>query len=146
MNGGRRWRTVGNNARVRSRETGGDMSLMIVLLFATALACDVAGQLFFKIGATRLPDPHGPDRLGFVRALLTDVWLLAGIVAYLTQLVVWLRILSQVPISVAFPVASVNFLGVVFASRIFLKERIETHQWAGAGLVTCGVAMVAGLA
>lgn len=122
------------------------MTLGLVLLFCATITCDVAGQLFFKIGAERLPDFHGPDRSLFWRGLVTDWWLLAGIVTYAAELVIWLRILSEAPLSIAFPIVSANFLGVALVSRLFLKEKISATQWGGAGLVTFGVALVASAA
>lgn len=122
------------------------MSTTIVMLFVTALVLEVSGQIFFKVGAERLPAFDGPDQKVFYRSLLTDGWLLAGVAAYVGQLLVWLQILSVVPISVAFPIASANFLGVTLAGRVFLGERVTQQQWLGAALVTCGVAVVAGLA
>ena len=119
------------------------MTPTIALLFAASITADVVGQILFKIGAERLPDFRGADRLGFFKGLLADWWLLADIATYVAELVIWLRILSEVPISVAFPLASANFLGVAIASRVFLKEQIGRAQWAGAVLITIGVALVA---
>jgi drug/metabolite transporter (DMT)-like permease len=118
----------------------------LVLLFAATIACDVVGQLCFKIGASRLPAHDGPDTAGFLRGLFSDVWLLAGIVAYIGQLILWVLILSNLPLSVAFPVASLTFLVLALACRIFLSERLDAGQFAGVVLVMAGVAVVAGAA
>jgi drug/metabolite transporter (DMT)-like permease len=124
------------------------MSLVptLVPLFAATIACDVAGQLCFKIGASRLPAHDGPDRGGFLRGLVSDGWLLAGIAAYVGQLIVWVQILSIMPLSAAFPIASLTFLVVALACRVFLSERLDAGQFAGVVLVMAGVAIVAGAA
>ena len=119
---------------------------ILVSLFAATIACDVAGQLCFKIGASRVPAHDGPDRAGFLRGLFSDGWLLAGIVAYIGQLVLWVQILAILPLSVAFPVASLTFLVVALACRVFLSERLDAGQFAGVVLVMAGVAIVAGAA
>ena len=118
----------------------------LILLFGATIACDVIGQLCFKIGAGRVPAHDGPDRGGFLLGLLTDGWLLAGIAAYVVQLVVWIMILTMMPLSAAFPIASLTFLGVAFACRVFLAERLDAQQFAGVVLVMAGVAIVAGAA
>ncbi len=118
----------------------------LVLLFAATIACDVVGQLCFKIGANRLPAHDGPDTVGFLRGLFSDVWLLGGIAAYIGQLILWVLILSNLPLSVAFPVASLTFLVLALACRIFLSERLDAGQFAGVVLVVAGVAIVAGAA
>jgi drug/metabolite transporter (DMT)-like permease len=118
----------------------------LVPLFAATIACDVAGQLCSKIGSSRLPAHDGPDRGGFLRGLVSDGWLLAGIAAYVGQLIVWVQILSIMPLSAAFPIASLTFLVVALACRVFLSERLDAGQFAGVVLVMAGVAIVAGAA
>lgn len=115
------------------------MPIETILLFMLSIGCDVSGQVFFKLGAHHEPGPGTHP----VRAALTNKWLMAGLVTYGLESMVWLKILAAVPVSIAFPIASLNFLGVVLASRYLLKEHIEMRQWLGAGLVTLGVAVVA---
>ena len=121
------------------------MTLLLVVLFALSIGCDVAGQIFFKIGADKVPlaGEQSAGWRGRIAEVLGNRWLLAGLATYAIETVVWLRILADVPISVAFPIASLNFLGVALASRWFLGEPLSSRQWAGAGLVTIGVALVA---
>ena len=109
------------------------MTMTLGLLFLASIVLDVCGQLFFKIGAERLPDFHGPDRRAFYRGLLADWWLGAGLVTYAGELVMWLRILSEAPISIAFPLASASFLGVALVSRFILKERVTQSAVARCG-------------
>jgi len=118
------------------------MSVSLVALFAASVACDVAGQLAFKRGADRLPAVStGAGR--FALRLMAEPWLIAGLMIYAIEFLVWTRILALVPLAIAFPVASLNILGVTVASRLWLGERIVPRQYAGAALVTAGVALVA---
>ena len=122
------------------------MTWSLALWFLISISCDVFGQLFIKIGVDRLPNAAGPDSALFWRGLPRQPWLLAGILTYVIETFVWLKILSEADLSLAFPIASVNFLGIVLASRVFLKERVHRWQWIGTVLVTIGVAIVAGTA
>lgn len=124
------------------------MTPFLLLLFLVSIACDVAGQVFFKLGASSVPISGEAGRgntgwQGLFSNVLCSTWLQAGIATYAVETIVWLRILADVPISIAFPIASLNFLGVALASRWFLGEVVTNRQWAGAGLVTMGVALVA---
>ena len=74
---------------------------------------------------------------------MAEPWLIAGLMIYAIEFLVWTRILALVPLAIAFPVASLNILGVTVASRLWLGERIAPRQYAGAALVTAGVALVA---
>lgn len=116
------------------------MTLALALWFALSVVCDVAGQLFLKRGADDLPEASG---LAMARALLASPWVVAGVLVYIVEIFVWLRILAEVPLSIAFPIASLNFLGVTLASAVFLKEPVGRRQWLGAVLITMGVVVVA---
>jgi drug/metabolite transporter (DMT)-like permease len=117
------------------------MSLVLVFWFTLSVMCDVSGQLCFKTGANRLPAESSVA--GNVRAVLSNRWLLAGLAIYSVEVFVWLRILAIAPLSIAFPIASLNFLGVTLASATILGEKVGRPQWLGAWLVTIGVAIVA---
>lgn len=118
------------------------MTAVLAGWFLASVLCDVAGQLCFKRGARELEDATGHARRGLL-ALFLEPWVLAGIAVYAVEIVVWLRILSLVPLSIAFPIASLNYLAITLASRFWLGERVTAHRWAGAALVTAGVVLVA---
>lgn len=115
----------------------------IVLLLAISVVCDVAGQIAFKLGANRLPDSAAVGLRAFLRQLVAQPWLIGGIVIYMIEFIVWVRVLALIPLGIAFPIASLNILGIVLASRMFLGEPVSRKQWMGAALVTAGVAIVA---
>jgi len=117
------------------------MSLSIIFWFALSVACDVSGQLCFKTGADRMPTEA--SLIGKAVAIAKSPWLVAGLCIYTIEVFVWLKILSVAPLSIAFPVASLNFLGVTLASATILGEKVGRPQWLGAWLVTIGVAIVA---
>ena len=116
------------------------MTLWLAFWFGLSVACDVAGQLCFKRGADSLPDASGRE---LAMAMACSGWIAAGVLIYVVEIFVWLRILAEVPLSIAFPIASINFLGVTLASALLLKERVGRRQWLGACLITCGVIVVA---
>jgi drug/metabolite transporter (DMT)-like permease len=93
--------------------------------FLLSIACDVTGQLCFKQGMQNVR------------------WVWLGVAIYAIEIVVWIRILSLVPLAIAFPIASLNFIAITLASWVVLGERIGRRRWAGTALVTAGVVMVA---
>ena len=119
------------------------MTMELIGLFALSVACDIFGQLAFKLGADHIPVP-GKGRWGaFARALVATPWLLAGIGIYVAEFIIWIRILALVPLSIAFPLASLNILGVLLASHLLLGERLGRNHWAGALLIMAGIVLVA---
>lgn len=117
------------------------MNLTIILWFVASVLCDVVGQICFKIGADRLP--QAGDFRATAAAVARSGWITVGLATYVAEFFIWLRILAEVPLSIAFPIASANFLAISLASAVFLGERVERRQWLGSFLITCGVIIVA---
>ena len=119
-----------------------DMTLTIVLLLGSVL-CDVVGQVCFKLGV-------GHDRASAAtgaRALLHSLaspWIALGVAVYALEFVLWFAALSRAPLSFAFPVAALSYVGVVLASRLVLRERVSARRWLGTCAVVIGVARVCG--
>ena len=116
------------------------MNLYLAGWFLASILCDVAGQLCFKRGAQ---GPGRPETSGRWWSLLANAWVLSGVLIYAIEIVVWVRILSLVPLAIAFPIASLNFIAITLASRLWLGERVSRRRWAGTALVTLGVVLVA---
>jgi drug/metabolite transporter (DMT)-like permease len=119
------------------------MTSEVLLLIAISIICDVFGQIAFKIGADRLPDAATIGVPAFCLRMMAEPWLIGGIAIYIIEFIVWIRVLALVPLGIAFPIASLNILGIALASRAFLGEAISRKQWLGAVLITAGVAVVA---
>lgn len=98
------------------------MSASLAGWFFLSVLCDVTGQLCFKRG---------------------NAWIWLGVAIYAVEIVVWIRILSLVPLAIAFPIASLNFIAITLASWALLGERVGPRRWAGTALVTAGVVLVA---
>jgi drug/metabolite transporter (DMT)-like permease len=119
------------------------MSASLLILFLFTVALDVVGQLWFKLGLMRLPEKQATDHVGlFWKRVFSSPLLWAGIGAYAIELGLWLAVLANAPLSFVFPLASLGYVGVLVASRIVLKETISARRWAGALLITLGVALV----
>jgi undecaprenyl phosphate-alpha-L-ara4N flippase subunit ArnE len=111
------------------------MTLELLTLIAISVACDVFGQTFFKLGAIGIG--AGKPRI------IPSLWVALGLVVYAVEIFVWLGVLAIAPLTLAAPIASLNYIGVILVSRWLFHEHITRRQWAGAGLVTVGVIAVA---
>jgi drug/metabolite transporter (DMT)-like permease len=109
---------------------------LLVLLFALTVALDVFGQTAFKLGLSQ------PSEAALWRRVLTSPLTMAGFFAYGIELLLWLAVLSRAPLSVAFPLAALAYVGVLATSRLVLGERVSARRWLGASIVTLGVALV----
>jgi drug/metabolite transporter (DMT)-like permease len=77
--------------------------------------------------------------------ILGNKYFVLGIVAMAAAFFSLLFALSWGDVSLVAPAsASLTFVGNAFAAKIFLHERVDRRRWIAAGLVACGVALLAG--
>ena len=104
------------------------------LVLASLLSC--AGQLCQK-QATR------PAKAGR-RGAHIMLWLgLAGL-ALGSGMLVWLVVLQRLPVGVAYPMLSLNFVWVTLAAKIVWHEPVTLRHWLGVGLIIVGVILLGG--
>lgn len=113
-----------------------------LLLLLGSVACDVTGQVCFKLGIGHASDDAAAPSL--LRKVLHSPWVALGIAVYAVEFVLWFAALSRTELSNAFPFTALGYVGVVLASRHILNERISLRRWAGIGTIVVGVALVTG--
>ena len=115
--------------------------LMFALLLGSVV-CDVAGQVFFKLGVSDDKSPTRRGLAGFVLGLVRSPWIALGVLVYALEFVFWFGALSLAPLSLAIPFAALSYCGVVVASRLILREHVSPRRWAATLVVAAGVAIV----
>ena len=106
---------------------------MNMLLIAVAGLLSCAGQLCQKQAAHH-GLLKGKGYLVFWSGL--SVILLGG------AMLVWLVVLQRVPVGVAYPMLSLNFIFIALAARWLWKEPISLRHWSGIVLIVSGVAVM----
>lgn len=106
------------------------MNLLLIVL-ASLLSC--SGQLCQKQAA------HYGLQKGKSHLLL---WLGTSVLLLGCAMLVWLRVLQHVPVGVAYPMLSLNFILVVLAARCIWKEPVSSRHWFGIGLIVAGVVVM----
>lgn len=71
--------------------------------------------------------------------MLVQPYVLGGLALYGASTVLWLLALSQLKLSVAYPMVSLSYLLVVGASHLLLHERITGFQVLGLCFIVIGV-------
>jgi drug/metabolite transporter (DMT)-like permease len=110
-------------------------------LFVLAMALDVLGQTAFKSGLGRIPGSS--TRARFWSSVALSPFILAGVAGYAVEACAWMYVLGHAPMSVVGPMATLSYVGAVFAGSFLLHERVGTVRLAGATLVTVGAALLA---
>ncbi len=121
------------------------MSWVTWLLILSGVGLNAAAQLALKV-ATR---PLG----GFARfdaaTLAASIDILfrsapfwVGMCCYAASLCVWLAALAKAPVSVAYPMLSLGYVVVAFASAMWLGEALSPTRLLGIALICAGVVLV----
>ncbi len=103
-----------------------------------------ASELLLKRGAMATTQVSGSpwlDSLGV--ATLGSGWVWAGIACYIVSFVNWLHILRWVPLSIAFPLASVVHALIPLGAWLFLGETLGPGRWCGIALIVAGIWRIA---
>ncbi len=108
--------------------------------FAVLLA---AGQILFKLSASTLPPLASVN--GMV-ALATNFWFWTALTLYGTATLLWIIILQQVPLSLAYPFMALGFVFVPVASYILFKEPLNLFYGLGVLLIIGGLGVIMTLA
>ncbi len=114
----------------------------LIVLFI-AIAMGAVGQIAMKAGMNRVKEKSGGDLGPMIKALpriFTDIYVLAGVTIYVLSTVLWLWVLSKVPLSFAYPCISISYIIIIIAGKWVFKERIDKWKIAAIVLILLGVA------
>lgn len=104
----------------------------VLIVFASLLSC--GGQLCQKQAAhTR------------VRQRVWS-WLALSLVLLGCAMLLWLFVLQTVPVSVAYPMLSLNFIFITLAARFIWHEPIALRHGVGVLLIIVGIILLGGAA
>lgn len=104
----------------------------LLILVVCFLTC--AGQLFQKKAVQNWEG----KKLGW-KTKLCDKWLWAAIISLGFGMLVWLIVLRFVPLNIAYPMLSVNFILVTLASQFWFGEQAGLQHWCGISFIMLGV-------
>jgi multidrug transporter EmrE-like cation transporter len=125
----------------RAFERGSVKNFSMILL---CVLLGSAGQLLLKHGMAGVgrftADPS--QALGlFVRAF-TNLSVVGGFLLYGLSSLIWIVILSRVPLSFAYPMISIGYVIVVVLSKVLFKEDVSAVRVAGTLVICAGVVLV----
>jgi len=97
------------------------------------------GQLLFKQAGLRL-SANGQQN---VLQTMLDPFLIAALALYGIGTLLWVYVLSRLPLSQAYPFMAFTYILVPVASMLLFKETIPPAYWIGAALIIAGVVVMA---
>lgn len=104
-----------------------------------------AGQILMKLGMAQIGEINDLVRLlspNNIFHMLTNPYVLGGLLLYAVSFILWLGALSSLDVSFMYPMLSLAYVIAAVAAFVFLKEDITLIRWAGIGLVVAGCFMI----
>jgi len=119
------------------------MELTGLSLIMTGVVFEVLGQVAFKRGAaTVIRDSDDQSVFRYWHALAFDRWIHFGLAVQVIALLFWIAALSFVPLSIAFPLASLSYGGAAIVGHYWLGEKLGRRSGVAIVLITIGAALV----
>ncbi len=75
--------------------------------------------------------------------LLSQPLFYGGFLAYGVSAIIWLKVLAKLPLVVAYPLVSLNFVFVALGAALFLHERVSWQMLIGFALIFSGIIVIA---
>ncbi|CAB1243912.1 SMR family transporter [Clostridium sp. MT-14] len=113
-------------------------SLILISVFLGAM-----GQVLVKYGAVNLQlDFTLKYLLPSILSILKNIPVMCGIVSYGLSFLLWIKILSKVELSYAYPMVSLGYIIIMLFSYFIFKENITLMRILGVGFIIVGVILV----
>jgi undecaprenyl phosphate-alpha-L-ara4N flippase subunit ArnE len=119
-----------------TEQTGWPLSIWAGLIGIPLMIA--GGQALFKLVGTRMPAADAAS----MWLMLFDPYFIAAMVIYAIATVGWILVLRSVPLAAAYSFSALGFLFVPFLSFLLFGEPLTGRYFAGAVLITAGLAVI----
>ncbi|MEQ1977116.1 4-amino-4-deoxy-L-arabinose-phosphoundecaprenol flippase subunit ArnE [Xenorhabdus sp. SGI240] len=110
-------------------------SKIILLILVSLLTC--AGQLCQKQAVIYWQKKDTPYNV-----LSMAIWLSTAILLLGIGMIFWLRLLQFFPLSIAYPMLSINFVIVTLIGQFLYQEKVGLKHWMGVFAIMFGILLM----
>jgi multidrug transporter EmrE-like cation transporter len=97
------------------------------------------GQLFFKQAANFI---NNNEHLNFLLKYLLNPWFYGAVSFFGISTFVWVKILTQMKISIAYPILSISYILTAIGAYYIFHEKFTTLNMVGVFLIMIGVSLI----
>ena len=118
------------------------MSSILLLLLAVSLAS--TGQILLKKGMLLVGvfSTSSMNVLEYFLKSFTNIYVIIGVFLYFVSALVWLLVLSRLPLSLAYPCLALGYVVVAVLSKYLFGENITLIRWMGILTICVGVFLI----
>jgi multidrug transporter EmrE-like cation transporter len=116
----------------------------MLILAIISVFLGAAGQICVKFGARALElDFSGGHLWSSLWLMVSNIPIMTGLLLYGTSFILWVKVLSKLDLSYAYPLVSLGYVMIVLFSYFFFHESITAFRLLGICLIIAGVLVVA---
>lgn len=118
------------------------MSVQEFLLFLASIVAGVSGQFFLKSGALKLGQVTANNAMSHVLQIATIPELVIGLCCYAVGAILYILLLTRVPLSILAPAVALQYVFSVMMGRFLFNETIPVIRLFGVAFIIGGVIML----
>jgi multidrug transporter EmrE-like cation transporter len=120
------------------------LSLGVWVMLIGGVLLNATAQLMIKAGTTALGTLWPEDANAFINVfrIVFQPWIFGGLLCYVVSVGLWIIVLSQVPVSMAYPMLSIGYIFNAVAAFVLFREVLSVTQMAGIGVIILGVILI----
>ncbi len=111
-------------------------------LILLAVLLGAVGQVIMKMGMKIYGEVSAASVWGQLVPILKVPQVFLGFVCYAVSAVLWIAVVSNVDLSLAYPMVSLAYVLVFLASWLFLGEQISAMRVVGLVIIIAGVLVI----
>ncbi|AKH64989.1 MULTISPECIES: 4-amino-4-deoxy-L-arabinose-phosphoundecaprenol flippase subunit ArnE [Photorhabdus] len=69
-------------------------------------------------------------------------WLAGAVILLAVGMLFWLRLLQILPLGIAYPMLSINFIMVTLAGKFLYQEKVDRKHWSGVACIMLGILLM----
>ena len=121
------------------------MTIVIWSLLLFGVFLNACAQLFLKFGVDRIGEFSFTlqNLIPIGWKLATNYFVILGLLCYVISVVVWLMVLSRIPVGIAYPMVSIGYIITAIAGYFLLGESLTVTRVIGILVIIIGVYLVA---
>ncbi|MDR0217396.1 MAG: EamA family transporter [Enterobacteriaceae bacterium] len=106
-----------------------------LLILVSLLTC--SGQICQKQAVNYWKKTNASYKKTFVM-----IWLVGAVFLLVIGMVFWLRLLQFLPLSIAYPMLSINFVVITLIGQFLYREKAGTRHWIGVLTIMLGILLM----
>lgn len=111
-----------------------------IVLILSSIIMGAVGQILLKVGANRLGSVS--LTIGGLLSIAKNFYILIGLVLFGSSFLLWVKVLTRNDLSYVYPMVSLSYVIIIFASRFLFGEPFTTSKMIGIAAIVGGVFII----